>query len=217
MKSDRQLQQDVLDELRWEPSIREKEIGVTVHDGVVTLQGVVESYAQKISAERAAARVSGVKAVAEELKVRIPSKFERTDSEIARMALDMLTFDVEVPDERIQVKVENGYVTLTGQVDWYYEKRAAERDVRRLLGVKGVNNLINIRAAVSPAEVKAKIEAALARSAEVDSHRISVQSEGSRVILKGTVRSWAERMDAERAAWSAPGVTAVEDDLLVGA
>lgn len=217
MKTDRQLQQDVLDELHWEPSIREKEIAVAVKDGVVTLSGFVESYAQKISAERAAERVSGVRAVAEELRVRIPSKSERTDSEIAHMAIDVLKFDVEVPDERLHVKVENGYVTLTGEVDWFYEKRAAERDVRRLLGVRGVNNLISIQSAVSPAEVKNKIEAALKRSAEVDSKRISVQSEGSRIILKGTVRSWAERMDAERAAWSAPGVTAVEDDLLVGA
>jgi osmotically-inducible protein OsmY len=215
MKTDMQLHKDVLEELRWDPRVKEAEIAVSAKDGVVTLTGSVETYAHKYAAERAVERVAGVRAVADDLTVRPAGSFLRSDTDIAHAAINALTWDIEIPDEKVTVKVESGWVTLKGDVDWNYQKSAAERAVRYLTGVKGVSNLIAVKPAASPVEVKAKIEAALKRNAELDAKLIDVQTVGGKVILKGNVRSFTERQDAERAAWAAPGVKEVDDRLVV--
>jgi osmotically-inducible protein OsmY len=214
---DLELKKAVESELNFEPSINAAEIGVAVKNGVVTLSGRVPSYWEKIAAERAAARVAGVKAVANELEVRLPGSSERTDEDIARAAVDTLKWNVLVPADRIKVKVSKGWVTLEGTVDWQYQKSAAEKTVRKLTGVVGVTNLIEVKPSVSKAEVKSAIEGALKRLAEVDANRIQVETEDGKVILSGTVRSWFEREEAERAAWAAPGVRAVEDHIAIAA
>jgi len=216
MKTDIQLQRDVLDELKWQPSTQRAEIGVAARDGVVTLSGFVDSYAQKFEAERAAELVSGVQAIADEMKVRLPNSAMRSDTDIAHSALLALEWNVQVPDKQITVKVENGWITLQGEVDWQYQKAAAEGAVRYLMGVKGVYNGILVhQPKVSASLVKEKIGDAFKRSALVDSGRVTVEALDGKVILRGTVRSWTERQDAERAAWAAPGVSAVEDHLTV--
>ena len=216
MKSDSQVQRDVFEELRWDPRVRETEIGIAVKDGVVTLSGFVDSYAQRTAAEHAVERISGVKAIAEELQVRLPGTMKRNDTEIAHHALDAMAWDVEVPEDRFRVRVENGWVTLEGDADWQYQRQAAERAVRYLTGVKGVTNQIIIKAHVSAYDVSERIKDALRRSAETDSKKIVVEAENGRVTLRGSVHSWADRADAERAAWGAPGVTEVDDRLTVG-
>jgi osmotically-inducible protein OsmY len=216
MKTDAQLRADIFEELKWEPSIREAEIGVAVKDGVVTLTGHVESYAQKYAAERAAKRVSGVRALADDLHVKLPSDRARTDTEVAHAVANAIDWDIEVP-AGITARVENGWVYLDGSVEWQYEKGAAERAVRYLTGVQGVTNRIMVKPVrVSTTEVSRKIREALHRTAELDASRITVEAQNGKVTLKGKVRSWAERNDAERAAWAAPGVTNVEDELTVG-
>ncbi len=216
MKTDIQLQRDVLDELKWQPSTQRAEIGVAARDGVVTLSGYVDSYAQKFEAERGAELVSGVQAIADELKVRLPNSAMRSDTDIAHSALLALQWNVQVPDTDITVKVENGWITLQGNVDWQYQKAAAEGAVRYLMGVKGVYNGILVRQVKASASlVKEKITDAFKRSALVDSGRVTVEALDGKVILRGSVRSWTERQDAERAAWAAPGVSAVEDHLTV--
>jgi osmotically-inducible protein OsmY len=216
MLTDSQLQQNTMAELRWEPSVQAADIGVTVNLGVVTLTGKLGSYAQKFAAERAVERVAGVRAIADDLTVALAGDYERTDSDVARAAAMALAWDVEVPDE-VKVVVTNGRVTLEGKVEWYFQKAAAERTVRYLSGVTGVTNLIEINppARVRAADVKATIEAALARSVELDAKGISVSTRDDTVTLAGTVRSWAERDDATRAAWNAPGVRFVKDELVV--
>jgi osmotically-inducible protein OsmY len=214
---DLELKKSVESELNFEPSINAAEIGVAAKNGVITLSGRVPSYWEKIAAERAAARVSGVKAVANELEVRLPGSSERTDEDIAQAAVDSLTWSVLVPQDRIKVKVSKGWVTLEGKVDWQYQKSAAEKAVRKLYGVVGVSNLIEVKPAVSKAEVKSSIEAALKRLAEVDANRIRVDTEDGKVVLSGSVRSWFEREEAERAAWAAPGVRSVEDRIAIAA
>ena len=216
MKTDLDLQRDVIAELEWEPALSGQEIGVAVRDGVVTLSGTVSNYAKKFKAERAAERVHGIKAVALDLNVKIPTSFMRTDTEIAHAALNALKWDVEVPDDKITLRIEDGRVLLEGEVDWQYQRTAAERAIRNLAGVKSVGNLISVKPKhVSSFDVSAKIKEAFKRSAEVDSSKVNVESLDGKVILKGFVRSWAERRDAENAAWSAPGVTQVEDRLAV--
>jgi len=215
MISDLELRQDVLDELEFEPSVNAAHIGVTANRGVVTLTGFVTNYAEKAAAERAARRIKGVKAIAEEIEVRLPSDTKRADDEIAARAVDILKWQVGFPADRIAVKVEKGIVTLTGEVDWQYQRTEAEHVVHKLTGVIGVLNQIRVAAPVRASEVKEKIQKALERSADVEASRITVQTEGGRVVLSGKVRAWYERDIAERAAWSAPGVTEVQDHLTI--
>ena len=215
MASDFELQRDVLDELEFEPSVNAAHIGVTANKGVVTLSGFVRSYAEKLAAECAARRVKGVRAIAEEIEVRLPSDTKRADDEIAARALNILQWQVGLPAEQITVKVEHGIVTLTGEAEWRFQKADAESAVHRLTGVVDVINQIRIAAPIDAPAVQDKIEKALQRSAELEAHGITVATEGSKVVLSGRVRAWYERELAERAAWSAPGVTAVENHLTV--
>ena len=214
-RTDTEIQNDVLAELKFEPRVQPNEIGVVVKDGVVALTGWVDSYLKKWAAEQAAHRVRGVKAVANDIEVRLPSASERTDADIAKAAVQALELDAYVPPGKVKVTVENGWVTLSGEVDWQYQKLDAGRVVRRLAGVKGVSNQIRVKPRAMPTDLKQQIEQALIRSAQTDAQRITVEVDGSKVILKGTVRSWAERQEAERAAWSAPGVTAVDNRIMV--
>jgi osmotically-inducible protein OsmY len=214
-RTDAQIQAEVLAELKWEPRVSPNEIGVIVKDGVVTLTGGVDSYTKRWAAEDAAHRVRGVKAVANDIEVRLSSTAERTDTDIAQAAVRALEWDAFVPVEKLDVTVSKGWVTLRGEVEWQYQKADAERVTRRIQGVKGVSNLIVVKPRATPDEVKKKIEQALLRSAEIDAKNITVEVDGSKVILKGTVRSWAERQEAERQAWSAPGITSVDNRITI--
>jgi osmotically-inducible protein OsmY len=217
-KTNIQLQQDVSQELQYEPSVNASEIGVTAKDGIVGLTGNVKSYAEKYAAVHAAERVAGVKAVTDGMKVDLPALHVRNDEDIAKAAVNGLQWDVWVPTDLIKVKVDSGWITLEGEVDYKYQQTAVENAVRNLTGVKGVSNLISLKKpAVLPSVVKANIDQALRRAAEVDADRIKVSVVKDRVILKGTVSSWAERQAAEHAAWSAPGVLTVDDDLVIAA
>jgi osmotically-inducible protein OsmY len=213
-RPDSEIKKDVEQELRWDPDISADDIAVTVKGGVVTLAGFVRSYSQKWQAERDAKRVQGVSAVANDLEVRLPVIDQRPDPEIARDAVAALKLPLPYSADFIKVIVSNGWITLEGEVEWHFQKERAEEAVRRVRGVKGVVNSILIKPRVSPADVKRRIEEALKRSAEVDASRISVETNGA-IVLKGTVRSWAEREEAERAVWSAPGVTKVENRIAV--
>jgi osmotically-inducible protein OsmY len=215
MRTDNEIERDIEDELRWDPSLANDDIAVAVRDGVVTLAGYVKSYLDKWHAERAAGKVKGVKAIANNLTVKLPSSSERTDPEIARAVVDALKWNVSVPNDRIKAKVDNGWVTLEGDVDWHFQREAAERSVRWITGVKGVTNLVTVRVRPTPQDVKQKIKAALGRGAQIDADRITVDVEGNKAILRGTVRSYTEYRDAERAARNAPGIVEVENNLTV--
>jgi osmotically-inducible protein OsmY len=214
-RTDAQIQAEVLAELKWEPRVSPNEIGVIVKDGVVTLTGAVDSYTKRWAAEDAAHRVRGVKAVANDIEVRLSSTAERTDTDIAQAAVRALEWDAFVPVEKLDVTVSKGWVTLRGEVEWQYQKADAERVTRRIQGVKGVSNLVVVKPRATPDEVKKKIEQALLRSAEIDAKNITVEVDGSKVVLKGTVRSWAEKQEAERQAWSAPGITSVDNRITI--
>jgi osmotically-inducible protein OsmY len=217
VRSDEQIQRDVLDELSWEAELQPNEIGVVVDDGVVTLTGWVDSFTKKWAAERAAHRVRGVVAVANDVEVRLPGSSERTDADIASAATRALEWDALIPPGTVKVTVSRGWLTLEGRVEWQFQRREAERAVRRLTGVRGVTNLITVKPKVepSPTQLKRRIEEALVRSAEADAERIQVEVDSGKVILKGTVRAWAERHAAERVAWSAPGVTEVDNKITI--
>jgi osmotically-inducible protein OsmY len=222
MKSDSELQRDVMTELKWEPRIHAAEIGVAVKYGVVTLSGDVDTYGMKWAAERAVRRVSGVKGVAEEIKVTLPEPYKRTDEDIARSATNVLKWNFWVPHDSVKVMVQNGWITLSGEVDWWYQKEYAEDAVRHMIGISGVTNRITIKPPVPTVkafEVKSGIEDALKRNARLlrDADKIRVETVGSKVILRGSVGSWADFEEAEFAAYCAPGVSEVENKLTVTA
>jgi osmotically-inducible protein OsmY len=217
MKTDIQLQRDIMDELIFEPSVDAADIGVSVTEGVVTLNGFVKSYAEKLAAEKAARRVAGVKAIAEEIKVRFDFQPKTADSEIAQRIVDVFAWDVTVPDDKIQVKVERGWVTLTGTVDWYFQSENARMAAAKIGGVLGVSNLIEIRKLPAVHDIEDRIKSAIKRSAEIDASRITVRTDGGKVTLSGRVKAWHERQVAEHAAWAAPGVTRVEDNIVIAA
>jgi osmotically-inducible protein OsmY len=211
MKSDIQLHKDVIDELAFDPQIDERNIALAVSDGVVTLNGTVPSYAQKLATEAIIKRISGVRGIAEELKVKLPQSQERSDTDIATAALNVIAWNTFVPKDAIRVIVENGYITLDGKVDWHFQRFEAESSVRSLMGVKGVNNFIALGRHVAPHDVKEKIERSFERTAEVEANRITVETTDAQVTLKGMVHTFLERDEAARAAWSVPGVTKVEN------
>ena len=209
--TDQSLRQSVLDELAWDPSVTEAHIGVTARSGVVTLTGHVGSYSEKCAAEHAVGRVSGVKAIAEELEIRYLYGVGHGDEDIAKQALNVLSWDLSVPKDKVKVMIDKGWVTLIGDVNWYYQKHAAEMDVRKLLGVLGVSNRIAIKPNARVSDVRKEIEAAFERNAEFAADNISVSIDGGEVTLSGKVDSYYERTLAEKTAWSAPGVTQVND------
>jgi len=214
MKTDHQMKDDVTAELDWEPSIQADHIGVAVENGVVTLSGHVESYWQKAEAERAVARVNGVKGLAEELEVRLPHHMRKADDEIAQAALTRLSLDSTIPKDAIKVKVQKGWVTLTGEVDWHYQKDSAEREVRPLMGVTTVSNKVTVKAHPNTAKISEKVSHALHRTRFTDEN-VKVTATEGRVRLTGHVPTWSDRRLAARTAWAAPGVTSVQNDISV--
>ena len=213
MKTDSEIQKDVIDELRWEPFLKTSEIGVSVKSGIVTLSGTVDTYSKKVSAENAAKRVEGVKAVAEDILIEYTREGKRSDSAIAAAIVDALKWHSAMQENKIKVKVEDGFVTLEGDVEWEFQKNSARYMVENLQGVNGITNLIQIKPSTSPVEVTRKITAAFHRSATIDSGKIQVGVKGSKVTLSGKVRSYSEKKDAENAAWLAPGVTEIENKI----
>ncbi len=216
MKTDVLLKDQVVDELEWEPGIKSAGIGVAVTDGVVTLSGEVQNFHEKIEAERAALRVAGVKGMASEIEVHLPGGSRRSDVDLARAAVQLLEWNSSIPPDRIKVVVSKGWITLEGAVEWGHQRTAAEDAVRRLTGVLGIRNHVTVRPRPTSETIKTRIEDAFRRSAEVDARRVTVEIEGSAVTLRGNVRSWAERQEAERVAWASPGVSSVTNGLVLG-
>ena len=215
MKTDAEIQKDVMDELKWEPFLNASEIGVAVKNAVVTLSGTVDTYSKKEEAENAAKRVSGVKAVAEDIEVKPFATSMKNDTEIARMIADSLKWHSAVQEEKIKVKVEDGWVTLEGEVEWEYQKDAARNAIKNLSSVKGISNLITVKPSVTAKDIKQKIALAFHRSATIDAGKIEIDIIGNKAILSGKVRSWAEKKDAENAAWKAQGITSIENKLII--
>jgi osmotically-inducible protein OsmY len=217
MATDNDIKRDVEAQLRWDPDIDATDVGVSVKDGVVTLTGFVRSYSQRYKAEREAKSVRGVRGVANDIEVKLPSLNQRPDPEIARDAVDALKRELPYSSEHIKAVVRDGWLTLEGDVEWKFQSERAEQAVRRIKGLKGVTNLIKITPRATPSDVKERIEEALKRTAEVDAQKITVEVVGGEVTLRGTVRSWLERQEAERAAWRAPGVTQVNNRITLAA
>jgi osmotically-inducible protein OsmY len=215
MRPDSDIKRDVENELRWDPDINAADIAVALKDGVVTLTGFVKSYGQKAEAEVDVKRVAGVVGVANDIEVRLPVISRRPDPEIARDAVAALKLELPSSADHIQVVVEDGWITLEGEVEWHYQRERAQQAVRKIKGVKSVSNLIQLKPVMTPSDVKRKIEEAFARNATIDASHIDVEANGGEVILKGTVRSWVERDEAERAAWAAPGVTKVDNRITI--
>jgi osmotically-inducible protein OsmY len=209
------LRQSILDELEFEPSIDAAHIGVAVDNGVVTLTGYVGSYAERAAAERVVQRIKGVHGIAQEIEVRYPQNKKTADDQIAKRALKIIAWDTTIPSDNIQVKVQNGWVTLTGDVVWNFQKASAEDAVRKLSGVVGVTNSITVRPRADASNIKHRLEDALKRNAEVEANAIRVTVSGGKVTLEGKVHAWHERDVAQRAAWAAPGVNTVEDRLTI--
>ncbi len=215
MKTDIQIQKDVMDEIKWDPFLTSSEIGVAVRNGIVTLSGIVDTYYKKSASERAAKRVAGVKAVAEEIQVGVSPSYRRTDTEIAEAVYNTLKWHSAVDEDKIQIKVEDGVVKLEGQVEWDFQRANAKAAIEHLTGVKSIINLITIKPHISPFELEQKISAALQRNAGIDAGKITASVEGNKVTLRGKVRSFAESEDAENAAWAAPGVFSVDNELKI--
>ena len=217
MKTDTQLRNDIQAELTWAPEVKTSDVGVIVKDGVVTLTGHLASHAEKYAVERAVQRVHGVKALAVELTVKLPFDNQRTDADIAMAVECALDWNALVPDDKIQPLVENGWITLAGEVEWGYQRSAAESAVRDLMGVTGVSNLVKVKPKVSPADIEKKIHDALSRQADREARKLAITVNGSQVTLRGTVHSWTDRDAVQGAAWATPGVSMVVNDLLVDA
>jgi osmotically-inducible protein OsmY len=215
MKSDIQIQKDVVAQLGWEPWLNAAEIGVSVKDGVVTLTGIVDTYAKKLTAERAAKAIAGVKAVAENIQVGVSPNFRKTDTEIAEAVVNALKWHSAMIENKIKIKVEEGIVTMEGYVEWNFQRKAAKEAIENLTGIRLINNFIVIKPSANPADIKKKISAAFQRSATVDSEKVSVDVIGGKVILRGKVQSLQEREEAEDAAWLAPGVNYVDNQLKI--
>ena len=215
MKTDSEIQNDVMDELKWEPFLKASDIGVAVTDGIVTLSGTVDTYGKKVLAEIAAKRVAGVKAVAENIKVKLLNEGKRNDTEIATAVVNAIKWHSSIPEGKIKVKVEGGWVSLDGEVEWEFQRNSARTVVENLSGVIGISNNIKIIPLVSTVDIKRKISAAFHRNATVDSEKITIGVDGSKITLTGTVRSYSEKKEAENAAWLAPGVNRVENELKI--
>ena len=215
MKSDNQIQKDVMEQLKWEPFLNASEIGVAVKNGVVTLSGNVDSYSKKVAAENAAKKIAGVKAIAEDIQIGVSPAYSKSDTEIAEAVLNALKWHSAVQEEKIKIKVENGNVRLDGEVEWEYQRTSVRSAIEHLAGVRSVINLIAVKPKVKPTDIQQKISSAFHRSATIDAGKITAEVTGTKVTLRGKVRSLAEKQDAENAAWNAPGVTIVESGLEV--
>jgi len=215
MKSDNEIQKDVIEQLKWEPFLNASQIGVAVKNGIVTLSGQVDTYSKKVLAEKTTKKVAGVKAIAEDIMVGISPSYKKTDTEIAEAVVNALKWHTMIPEDKVKVSVEDGNVKLEGEVEWEYQRNQAKTAIENLIGVKFVTNLVAVKPKVTPYELQLKINASFLRSANIDAAKVSADVSGSKVTLRGKVRSFAEREDAENAVWSAPGITTVENKLVI--